>query len=115
MNIESFKSATYEAIERLPEQLRTLSRMEAEKAIEQQLNAMKRDGRLMLMTDEEERLIRAFRRFKMHAKKAGEVFKWQTRPTRDVLISEETALIRDPQEVAGREASMSPYGTDPRL
>jgi len=105
MNAERIPEAVGESIERLPEILKGMTRREAERSIGEQFEAMKQDGRLLLMSDEEERMIRAFRRFKMNARKHGEVFKWQTRlpefcEESRLIVTEETALIRDPQEVA---------------
>ena len=57
----------------------------------------------LVLTDEEERLLRSFRRFKILCKKAGEVFRWQTAPLNHELLiatSEAAAHIRDPQDVS---------------
>ena len=103
MNAEHYHEAVGESTSMLHERVRGLTDAEARKIVEDQLNSMVKDGRAALMTDEEERLIRAFRRFKMNLRKDGQVFKWQT--CRDltsppVVAAEDTALIRDPQEVA---------------
>jgi|SRR6185503_16503563 len=104
MNAEHFHEAQAESVEALRDQLRDrfeLTRREAEKVVADQLNNMTKDGRAVLMSDEEDRMIRAFRRFKANVRKDGEVFKWQTtKPLTGVAIETETALIRDPQEVA---------------
>jgi hypothetical protein len=78
--------------------------MSARRAVENELEEMKGSGRILLMSDEEERLIRSFRRFKGQLKRDGEVFKWQTR--RDafeegrLIEAPESVLVRDPQEVS---------------
>ena len=53
--------------------------LSARRAIETELEQMKGSGRILLMSDEEERLIRSFRRFKGQLKRDGDVFKWQSR------------------------------------
>ena len=49
-------------------------------AIARKVEQMTADGRAFTLTDEEERIIKSFRRFKANCKKDGEVFKWQTGP-----------------------------------
>jgi histidinol dehydrogenase len=71
----------------------------ARNAVDKRLAEMVETGEANILTDEEERLLRSFRRFKATCK-PGAVFKWQTRPVEGVTIHEDTSLIRDPQEVA---------------
>jgi len=70
----------------------------AETAVRGELEAMRIEDKILLISDEEERMIRSFRRFKIRMRKNGEVFKWQTVVEPGVLIPEETAFIVDPQE-----------------
>jgi hypothetical protein len=71
-----------------------------EAAIAKQVDQMTADGRAFTLTDEEERIIKSFRRFKSNCKKDGEIFKWQTRRTEGVIEAPETIFARDPQEVS---------------
>lgn len=43
-------------------------------------NAMREDGQILHLSDEEIRMIRSFRKFKETIKKSGKVFTWQTVP-----------------------------------
>ncbi|MFZ1007180.1 MAG: hypothetical protein WAN65_10105 [Candidatus Sulfotelmatobacter sp.] len=69
-------------------------------AIARKVEQMTADGRAFTLTDEEERIIKSFRRFKANCKKDGEVFKWQTRRVEGVTEAPETVFVRDPQEVS---------------
>lgn len=63
------------------------------------LEAMKSEDKILMLTEEEERMLRAFRAFQSGCK-PGAVFKWQTRPAEPgVVLAQDTGLIRDPQEV----------------
>jgi hypothetical protein len=84
------------SVERLKEMF---PHAEAETTVRAELEAMRAEDKVLIMTDEEERMIRSFRRFKLSCK-PGAVFRWQTRPQEGVLVSQETGLVRDPQEVA---------------
>jgi hypothetical protein len=76
----------------------TLARkLEARMVVEREIEAMKAEGKAHEITEEEIRMIRAFRSFKTRCK-AGDVFKWQTRPVEGVTIHQDTSLIQDPQD-----------------
>jgi hypothetical protein len=86
-----------------------VKRMEAHSRVQDVIAAMKEEGKALELTDEEERMLRSFRRFKATIKKPGEVFKWQTRPVdADVLIVDggEAAHIVDPQDVSDENQSI---------
>lgn len=68
-------------------------------AISRVVDKMVADGQAHLMSDEEERLLKSFRRFKVSCK-PGSVFKWQTHPEAGVIVVQETSLVADPQEVS---------------
>lgn len=73
----------------------------AKKAIAKELLRMTEAQEVNILSDEEERMLRAFRRFKLGCR-PGSVFKWQTVPTPAEdrpVIHTDTALIQDPQEV----------------
>jgi len=75
-------------------------RAEAETRVHDVIAQMKEEGKALLLTDEEERMLKSFRRFKTRMRKNGEVFKWQTAIEPGVIISQETGLVADPQEIA---------------
>lgn len=70
----------------------------ARQMIHREIEEMKKTGEAHSLSDEEVRLLTAFRRFKAQCK-AGNVFKWQTRPAEGVTLHTDTSLISDPQEV----------------
>ena len=76
----------------------------AKELIDAELAAMRDSGEIKLLTDEEVRLLRSFRRFKLTVKRAGVVFRWQTGPMAEddlrLIVTEDTGLIRDPQDVS---------------
>ena len=77
----------------------TIRMLEARARVHREIEAMKEEGKALVLTDEEERLLHSFRRFQRGCK-PGAVFKWQTRPVEGVEIITETGLVRDPQEVS---------------
>lgn len=80
-----------------------VKRMEAHARVNDVIAAMKEEGKALELTDEEERMLRSFRRFRSTIKKPGEVFKWQTRPMGgDALVIEAggSVHITDPQDVS---------------
>jgi len=72
--------------------------MEARSRIHGEIERMKEEGLALVLTPEEEDMLRSFRRFKLRMRKDGEVFTWQTRRPEGVQIVEETAEIVSPQE-----------------
>jgi hypothetical protein len=50
----------------------------AKDAIDAEMKRLTEAGAVLQLTDEEMRLLRSFRRFKLTANKPGSVFKWQT-------------------------------------
>ena len=59
---------------------------------------MRAEGKALTLTEEEENMLWAFRRFKLRMRKQGEVFTWQTRRAESIVLAEETAEILLPQE-----------------
>jgi len=105
MNDQTLQDVGLRSTEALERRAATMMEaLSARRAVENELEEMKGSGRILLMSDEEERLIRSFRRFKGQLKRDGEVFKWQTR--RDafeegrLIEAPESVLVRDPQEVS---------------
>ena len=73
----------------------------AAKQINTELAAMRDEDKILILTDEEERLLRSFRAFKSRSHKPGAVFKWQTHPETGITTPPERVLIEDPQDVSG--------------
>jgi hypothetical protein len=74
-------------------------RLESRTRVRDEIERMKASGEALVLTDEEERMLWSFRRFKLRLRKDGEVFKWQTRRAEGVLLASETAEIVHPSEV----------------
>ena len=81
------------------EKLDALRHMEATSRVSRVIEEMKAEGKAIELSEEEERMLRSFRRFKLRMRKDGEVFKWQTRRPEGIQSAPETAFILDPQEV----------------
>lgn len=75
-----------------------IKQLEARQRVAHEIEAMKAEGKAFELSAEEEKLLLAFRRFKLRMRKDGEVFTWQTRRPDGVQIVEETAEIVHPQE-----------------
>jgi hypothetical protein len=74
-------------------------KLEAQSVIHSEIEAMRREDKILALTEEEERLLRSFRGFKARVKPGG-VFKWQTRPDEEVVLAPETAMVTDAQDVS---------------
>lgn len=79
-------------------QLDEIKRLEARARIHQEIELMKAEGKAYELTEEEERMIQSFRRFKLRMRKDVEVYTWQTRRPEGVQIVQETAEIIHPAE-----------------
>jgi hypothetical protein len=78
----------------------TIDKIFARQAINQVSEEMVREDKVLILSDEEERLLRSFRSFKAYCK-VGAVFKWQTRPTGElVVMATETGLVSDPSDLS---------------
>lgn len=72
---------------------------EARARVQDEIKAMIAEEKALVLTGEEEDMLRSFRRFKLQMKKNGEVFKWQTAVPEGVQLAKETGLVIHPQEV----------------
>lgn len=77
-----------------------IRKLEAQSIIHSEIEAMKRDGKALSLTDEELELLRAFRQFKLRMRRNGEVFRRQTQMPDGVQVVDETAEILHPFEIA---------------
>jgi hypothetical protein len=74
------------------------AKLEDETRVKQVIEEMKAEDKVLVLTEEEENMLRSFRRFKLRMRKHGEVFKWQTRMPEGVQIAEDTGQIVHPSE-----------------
>lgn len=79
-------------------ELDQIKKLEARMRVHQEIELMKEEGKALVLTEEEERMLRFFRRFKLRMRKDDEVFTWHTRKPEGVQIVEETAQIVHPAE-----------------
>lgn len=73
-------------------------RLKASTRVHDEIERMKASGEAMVLTDEEEKMLWSFRRFKLRMRKDGEVFTWQTRRPSGVQLASDTAEIILPSE-----------------
>jgi len=93
MNSETFRDIPMRVAddEVLPERLHRKMHAEMER--------LAKVGDVIVLTDEEIRMVRSFRSFRIRAKKAGAVFTWQTTPDeRPIVPGDEAPLVVDPKE-----------------
>lgn len=101
MNAERYDELMSEATIHREMEARTLTEaLDAKRAIQTELEAMKSQDKILMLSDEEERMLRAFRAFRLRCKPGG-VFRWQTHPENEgVVLAVDSGLVSDPQEVA---------------
>jgi hypothetical protein len=79
-----------------------LFKLQAKVLLDKEIAHRPAADKILELTDEEERLLRAFRRFQLTLKKSSGMFKWQTTSVNKediVLVGEkEEVLITDPQD-----------------
>ena len=85
-----------------------IKKLEARARVHHEIELMKEEGKALVLTDEEERMLISFRRFKLRMRKQGEVFTWQTRKPEGVQLAEETAEIVHPSEHTAFPATCPP-------
>ena len=77
-------------------------KLEDETRVKDVIEEMKAEDKILVLSAEEEDMLRSFRRFKLRMHKNGEVFTWQTILPKGVQIAEETGVIVDPREIHER-------------
>lgn len=93
-------SARLEEVFRQKSELKAL---EADAVIRQRLEEMKGDGSVLMLSEDEERMLRAYRSFRLRSK-YGDIFKWRCHGKAETVAGEEieaareTGLIVDPRE-----------------
>jgi len=76
-----------------------VQKLEDESRVKNVIEEMKAEDKVLVLSAEEEDMLRSFRRFKLRMRKNGEVFTWQTYIPEGVQIAEETGAILHPSEV----------------
>jgi hypothetical protein len=79
-------------------ELDAVRKLEARARVLEQIELMKAKGEALVLSEEEEKMLHAFRRFKLRMRKDGEVFTWQTRRAEGVQLVSETAEIIHPAQ-----------------
>ena len=102
MNQQTYDDVQDDASKRLEEQFpdSLTQKLQAAKQIEESLTEMTDQGRVLKLTDEEERMLLAFRQFKcvLIAGRTAK-FRWKTRASPGEIIQPPAkALIVDPQD-----------------
>ncbi len=77
-----------------------LRKLETSERIHREIEAMRAEGKVLMLTDEEIQLLESFRSFKLRMRKNGETFTWQAAMPVGVQIVEDTAEIVHPNEGA---------------
>ena len=77
-----------------------IKKLEARTRVRDEIEAMKAEGKALVLTEEEESMLWSFRRFKLRMRKNGEVFTWQTRKPEGIQVVSDTVEIVHPQEQA---------------
>ncbi len=96
--MQSEKYDELESRASLSNELDAIKKLEARARVHQEIELMKTEGKALELSDEEERMLHSFRRFKLRMRKHGEVFTWQTRRVEGVQLVEDTAEIIHPNE-----------------
>lgn len=79
-------------------QLDAVAQCETSARVRKELDKMKESCEAMVLSSEEDSMLRQFRRFKLRMRKNGEVFTWQTRKPEGIEIVQETAMVIHPAE-----------------
>lgn len=99
MNVERYEDLSSAASGELEELFPTVNqRLQARSIIDEQIGEMVKRREVHILTDEEEQMFLAFRRFKTKVRKAGEMFKWQTAPAPGDIMVLDGGLIQHPQD-----------------
>lgn len=79
-------------------QLDAVAQLETSARVRKELKKMEDSGEALVLSSEEDSMLRQFRRFKLRMRKNGEVFTWQTRKPEGIEIVQDSALILHPSE-----------------
>jgi len=73
--------------------------LESRARVIKEIEAMKAEGKALELSEEEENMLRSFRRFKLRMRKRVETFTWQTSVGDEVVLAKETGQVVHPNEV----------------
>ena len=101
MNQEGFEKLEKSSATTLVDRFAAL-REQAEQVVAERVEALKATGDAIELSDEEIRMIRAYRRFVSRTKPGG-VFSWRSRDATEnkIVTPGDVSIILDPQEVSG--------------
>lgn len=99
MNQNTYNELEQRSDEELKRAFSQITQKQAESVIHRQLENLKAQDKILILTDEEERLLAAFRRFKARCRKDGMVFTWQTRREPGIIQPQDGFLIESPEEM----------------
>lgn len=100
MNSEYIPELTERAAGELEKLFPTLEqKLAAKRKVENALNDMVAEDKVLILNDDEEAMIRAYRRWRTRQTKNGATFRWQIafRET-EVEVVQETGFVADPRE-----------------
>ena len=105
MNQQTYDNLGSSSADRLAELYAQTSQQQAQTIIHEQLENLRQRGDVLILSEEEERLLASFRRYKAASCKPGGVFKWQTRPAYiatepEILAPPAVVHIRDAQDIS---------------
>lgn len=99
MNSEKFERLQDSSAQQLAEKFKAMKE-HAEHIVNQRIEAMKSTGEAYELSEDEERMIRAYRSF-VTRMRPGAIFSWET-PRRNlgIVTPADVSIIRDPQDVS---------------
>lgn len=99
MNVDKFPELQNRAASSLADKFSAMKE-HAEHVVAQKIEAMKAAGEAHELTDDEEAMLLAYKRFYARSK-PGSIFQWRTpRVQAGIVTPPEPSLIRHPQEVS---------------
>lgn len=100
MNQDAYNELASKSSEDLDRVFSQITHAQAVSVIHRQLENLKAQDKVLILSDEEERMLASFRRFKAKMRKPSEIFTWQTRQIDGVIEAPEQFLIENAEEVA---------------
>ena len=98
MNVDKFPALVDRASSSLVDKFAAMKE-HAEHVIAERVEQMKANGEAHELSDDEEAMLLAYKRFNAKSK-PGSVFQWRTSKKAGIVLPPPAALIRHPQEVS---------------
>lgn len=101
--LDELRQTSSSNLEEIFRQQSELKALEADAVIRERIEQMKDDGSVLMLSEDEDRMLRAYRSFRLRSK-YGDVFKWRCHGKAETVAGEqieacrETGLIVDPRE-----------------